>query len=616
MSRAPAIGIDLGTCDYCAAVFQNGKVDIIPNNLERITPSYVSFTDKERFIGKEAKDKKNRNSKNTIVDAKRLIGCRFIDKDIQEDMKFWPFQVIQDTDSNRPKIQVTFQKKETQFYAEEILGMILNNIKKSASDFLGKEVKDAIVSVPNFFNDLQRGCIKDAATLAGINILRFITDPSAAAFTYLLKYKENINVAIIDIGGGNLSVSIMSMEDGLLEVKSVNGNNHLGGEDFTNRLVEYCINEFKTKTSINIDIRENPKAFQRIKTECEKAKIALSTASKVSIDIDCIIEDKDLTIEIERKKFEELCMDLFKKCIPPIKSAIEDAKMNKNQIEDIILIGGSTRIPKIQSMIQEYFGGKNLNLELNYKEAIATGAAIQAAVMTNVKDEDIERLILMDVISYSLGIETKGGEMTILIPRNSTLPCKKTQIFSTENDNQTSFLAKIFEGESKLTKDNYCLGSLELKGIPPMPKGKPEIEIILDIDANSNINITILEKSTRIFNKMCILNNRERLNKFYIDKKIEEIVNFDKLEIEKDKAKINFDIYCYGVKQMIINQKFRDKISENELSLITNKLEELLNWRSNYPIASPEEYEKKKNEFMNIIYPVMKKVYENEDFIL
>ena len=315
-------------------------------------------------------------------------------------MKFWPFKLIKDQNSDRPKIQVNFQKKEKQLYAEEILGMILQKIKKSASEFLGKEVIDAVVTVPNFFNDLQRRCIKDAGILAGFNILRIISDPSAAAFTYGLNHKENKNIAIIDIGGGHLSVSVMGIEDDLYEVKSVNGNIHLGGEDFTNKLVDYCIKEFQNKNAIKIDIRENPKAFQRIKTECEKAKIALSSASKVNIDIENIIEDKDLLVVVTREKFEELCMDLFKQCIPPIIKAKEEAKININQIEDIVLIGGSTQIPKIQSMIKEYFGGKNLNTQLHYKEAVACGAAIQAAVMTNTKDENIEKFILLDVTPF------------------------------------------------------------------------------------------------------------------------------------------------------------------------------------------------------------------------
>ena len=616
MNKAPAIGIDIGTCDCCAAVFQNGNVDIIPNNLELITPSYVSFTDKERFIGKEAKNKINRNSTNTIIDAKRLIGCRFLNENIQENMKFWPFKLIKDQNSDRPKIQVNFQKKEKQLYAEEILGMILQKIKKSASEFLGKEVIDAVVTVPNFFNDLQRRCIKDAGILAGFNILRIISDPSAAALTYGLNHKENKDIAIIDIGGGHLSVSVMGIEDDLYEVKSVNGNIHLGGEDFTNKLVDYCIKEFQNKNAIKIDIRENPKAFQRIKTECEKAKIALSSASKVNIDIENIIEDKDLLVVVTREKFEELCMDLFKQCIPPIKKAIEEAKINKNQIEDIVLIGGSTQIPKIQSMIKEYFGGKNLNTQLHYKEAVACGAAIQAAVMTNTKDENIEKFILLDVTPFSLGIETIGGVMNVIIPRNSTIPCKKTQIFSTDYDYQNSFIAEIYEGERQLTKDNYKLGTLKLEGITPMPKGKPEIEVTINIDANSIICVEILERSTRRENKMDIINDRERLGTLIIGEKIMELEDFDKIELEKEKAKINFDIYCYGIKEILNNQKIKNNISGNEISQIKNKLDELLNWRNNYPIATPEEYQSKKNEFINNTHSIMKKIYENNGEIL
>ena len=617
MSKAPPIGIDLGTCDCCAAVFQNGKVEIIPSYFqERTTPSYVSFTEKERFIGSEAKLKKNRNSQNTIVNAKRLIGHKFSDKEIQQDIIFNPFNIIKDADSDRPKFQVNFQKKPKDFYAEEILGMILQNLKKSASKFLGKEVKDAVVTVPNFFNDLQRLCLKDAAYLAGLNILRIISDPSAAALSYGLNYKGNKNIVIIDLGGGNLSVSVLVIEDDLFEVKSVNGNTHLGGEDFTNRLVEYCINEFRNKTSINITNKENPKAFQRIKTECEKAKITLSTANKVNVDIDCIIEDKDLIVEITREKLEELCMDLFKRCIPPIQTAIQEAHLIKNEIDDIILVGGSTRIPRIQSMIQEFFGGKNLNLQLHFKEAIATGAAIQAAVMTNIKDENIERFILLDVCPFSLGIESDDGNMNIFLHRNNTIPCKKTQIISTSVDNQSSFIAKIYEGEDKLAKNNYLLGTLELNGIPPMPKGQPQIEVSFSLDANSNIFVDLEEKSTGIKNSLVIKNDRDRLSKSYIEQKKEEIIHFDGIEMEKNKAKINFDIYCYGIKEMLNNQKLEDAISLNEINQIRNKLQEMLDWRNNYPIASKEEYISKKNEFMTMLYPTMKKIYENDDGIL
>ena len=429
MNRAPAIGIDLGTCYSCAAVFQNGKVEIIPNESgERTTPSYVSFTDKERLLGSAAKNKMTRNPLNTIFDAKRLIGRKFQEREVQEDMKYWPFKVIKDANSDRPKFQVIYQNQEKQFYAEEILAMTLRTLKRSASNFVGKEVKDAIVAVPNYFNDSQRQSIKDAGTIAGLNILRIINEPTAAALGYpihKLKDKEEKKIFIFDWGAGNLNASILAIEEGLFEVKAISGKIHLGGEDLDNKLIQYCIDEFRRNTSININVRENPKAFQRLKSACEKAKKALSSTTQTTVDIDCLIGEEDLNIIITRSKFEELCLDLFKKCLPPLEQVLKDAKMTQSQIDEVILVGGSSRIPKIQSMLQEFFNGKELNKEFNPDEAIAYGAAIQAAVMTNIKDESIERLMLLDVNPFSLGIETVGGVMTVFIPRNSTIPCKK-----------------------------------------------------------------------------------------------------------------------------------------------------------------------------------------------
>ena len=473
MRRAPAIGIDLGTYKSCVAVFQNGKVEIIPSDFgERTTPSIISFTETERLIGKEAKDKINRNPKNTIFSAKRLIGRKFYEREIQEDMKYWPFKVINDPNSDRAKLQVTYQNQEKQFYSEEILVMILQKLKKSASNYLGKEVKDAVIAVPNYFNDSQRQSIKDVGTIAGLNVLRLINESTAAALAFdLNKKKEEKNVVIFDLGGGNLNVYILALEDGLYEVKGLNGNIHLGGEDFDNILVDYCINEFKIKTSIDINIRENPKAFQRLKTACERAKISLSSKTQATIDIDCLIGEEDLSITITRKKFEDLCLNLFKKLIPPLENVFKDARMTKSQIDEVILVGGSTRIPKIREMVQEFFNGKQLNYGLNLDEAIVHGAAIQAAIMTSVKDENIEELILLDVTPFSLGVETVGGVMTDLILRNSTIPCKKTMMIDSYADNQTSFLIQVYEGERQLTKDNNFLGKFELNGVPMRPKG-------------------------------------------------------------------------------------------------------------------------------------------------
>ena len=448
MKRAPAIGIDLGTCYSSAAVFQDGKVEIIPNESgEKSTPSYASFTDTERLLGTAAKNKMTRNPLNTIFDAKRLIGKKFLDREVQEDIKHWPFKVIKENSSDRPKFQVTYQKEEREFYTEEILAMTLQKLKKSASNFIGKEVKDAIVAVPNSFNSSQRRFIKDAGTIAGLNVLRIMNESTAAAIAYGFETKkENGNVIVFDWGGSNINISVLTLEEGLYEVISMNGISYLGGEDFDNRLVDYCINKFKSETSKDINIIENPKAFQRIKLACEKAKIILSTSTKANVDIDNIIGEEDLNVVITRDKFEELCIDLFRKCLPLLENSLKEAKLNKKEIDEIILVGGSTRIPKIQDLIQEFFEGKELNKSINQHEAVACGAAIEAAVMTNVKHENIEKIVLMDVTPFSLGIEGTGGTMNIIFPRNFTISSKKTQIFTTKQDGQVYFTVKIFEG--------------------------------------------------------------------------------------------------------------------------------------------------------------------------
>ena len=384
MSKAPAIGIDLGTTYSCVGVWQNGKVDIIPNDMgERTTPSYVAFTDTERLVGDAAKNQITRNPTNTVFDAKRLIGRKFEDREVQEDMKLWPFKVVKDPQSDRPQVQITYQKQQKKFFAEEISAMVLQKLKQTATDFLGKEVKEAIVTVPAYFNDSQRQATKDAGTISGLNVLRIINEPTAAAIAYGLDKKSSSeeNVLIFDLGGGTFDVSLLSLEDGLFEVRATNGNTHLGGEDFDNRLVEYCAGEFKRKT--NVDIKKNAKALRRVRASCEKAKRALSAATQATVDIDALMDGEDLNVVITRSKFEDLCMDLFKKCMPPLENVLKDAKMSKSQIHEVVLVGGSTRIPKIQSMVQEFFNGKEPNKGINPDEAVAYGAAVQAKMKTS-----------------------------------------------------------------------------------------------------------------------------------------------------------------------------------------------------------------------------------------